>query len=84
MKKLFLLIVVAIAFNAKSQTNTFPSSGSAGIGTLAPNASSLLDVTSTSKGVLMPRMTKAQRDLIATPATGLMIFQTNQTPGFYW
>ena len=84
MKKLFLLFVVAIALNAKSQTNTFPTSGSAGIGTLSPHGSALLDVTSTTKGVLIPRMTKGQRDLIATPATGLMIFQTNQTPGFYW
>ena len=84
MKKLFLLFVVAIALNAKSQTNTFPTSGSAGIGTLSPNASALLDVTSTTKGLLMPRMTKTQRDAIATPATGLIIFQTNQTPGFYW
>ena len=84
MKKIFLLFAIAIAFNAKSQTNTFPTTGSAGIGTLAPNATALLDITSTTKGVLMPRMTKAQRDLIATPATGLMIFQTNQTPGFYW
>ncbi len=54
------------------------------IGTLAPNASSLLDITSTTKGVLIPRMTKTQRDAILTPATGLMIYQTNSTPGFYF
>lgn len=64
--------------------NTFPSSGSAGIGTASPNASSILDVVSTTKGVLIPRMTKAERDAIASPATGLLIYQTNSTPGFYY
>src|SRR6185295_20042693 len=64
--------------------NTFPSTGAAGIGTTTPNASSLLDVTSTSLGVLVPRMTKTQRDAIVSPATGLLIFQTNSTPGFYY
>lgn len=49
-----------------------------------PDASAALDVKSTSKGVLVPRMTQAQRNAIATPATGLMIFQTDNTPGFYY
>ncbi|HRI21692.1 MAG TPA: tail fiber domain-containing protein, partial [Panacibacter sp.] len=61
-----------------------PATGSAGIGTNAPNASSLLEMVSTSKGLLIPRMTVAQRNAIATPATGLMIYQTNNTPGFYY
>jgi hypothetical protein len=64
--------------------NTFPSSGAAGIGTTTPNASSLLDVTSTTKGVLVPRMTQTQRNAIVSPATGLLIFQTDKTPGFYY
>jgi hypothetical protein len=64
--------------------NTFPSSGSAGIGTASPNASSILDVVSTTKGVLVPRMTKTERDAIVSPATGLLIYQTNNTPGFYY
>lgn len=64
--------------------NTFPATGSAGIGTTSPNASSLLEIKSTSKGILIPRMSKSQRDAIATPATGLLIYQTNSTPGFYY
>ena len=38
-----------------------------------PDPSSMLDVKSTSKGILLPRMTLAQRSAIANPATGLMI-----------
>ena len=75
--------MLALAINATSQ-NTFPAAGSVGIGTTSPNINALLDVVSTSKGLLIPRMTKVQRDAIGTPATGLLVFQTNQTPGFYW
>ncbi len=46
--------------------------GSAG----SPNASALLDVQSTVKGVLLPRMTTTQRNAIASPATGLEIYNT--------
>jgi trimeric autotransporter adhesin len=48
------------------------------------DASSLLDVSSTAKGILVPRMTQAQRNAIGSPATGLMIYQTDNTPGFYY
>ncbi len=57
-----------------------------GIGTTLPDTSSELDVSSplNNKGVLIPRMTQAQRDLIATPATSLLIYQTDNSPGFYY
>src|SRR5881394_711524 len=89
MKSVFTLVatvlLLALLMNkSHAQTNTFPSTGAAGIGTLAPDASSLLDITSTTKGILIPRMTKTQRDAIAAPVTGLMIYQTNSTPGFYY
>ncbi|HYK43640.1 MAG TPA: tail fiber domain-containing protein [Parafilimonas sp.] len=67
-----------------SQTNVFPSTGSAGIGTTTPDASSIVEMKSTTQGMLIPRMSKTQRDAIGSPATGLMIFQTNSTPGFYY
>jgi hypothetical protein len=41
------------------------------------NASALLDMTSTTKGILIPRMTTLQRNAIVTPATGLMVYDTN-------
>ena len=35
------------------------------------------------KGMLIPRMTSTQRDAITSPATGLLVYQTDNTPGFY-
>lgn len=52
-----------------------------GIGTLTPNASALLDLTSTTKALLLPRMTKTQRDAISSPVAGMAIYQTDNTPG---
>lgn len=89
MKKIYVaLIAVSVlhlaTVNLNAQTNTFPTTGSAGIGTLAPNASSLLEVVSTTKGILIPRMTATQKTAIVSPATGLLIYQTNSQPGFYY
>ena len=65
-------------------SNIFNNGGSVGIGTASPNASAALDVNSTSKGLLLPTMTQTQRNGISNPATGLLIFQTDNTPGFYY
>jgi len=58
--------------------------GGVGIGTTAPDASAALDIVSSSKGALLPRLTAAQVAAIASPATGLLVFQTDNTPGFYY
>ncbi|MFD0963541.1 hypothetical protein [Pseudofulvibacter geojedonensis] len=57
-----------------------------GIGTTTPNASAALEIESTDSGILIPRMTQAQRDAITVSAatTGLLIYQTDNTPGFYY
>ncbi|MBK9337643.1 MAG: hypothetical protein IPM98_14195 [Lewinellaceae bacterium] len=47
-----------------------------------PDPSAILDMTSTDKGVLVPRMTTGQRTMIAAPATGLLVFDTNT--GSFW
>lgn len=54
-----------------------------GIGTTSPAASSILDITSTTKGVLVPRMTASQRGLIGAPAEGLMVYQTDAPMGLW-
>ncbi len=48
------------------------------------NASSVLDIKSTSKGLLIPRVTLSERNLISNPASGLLVFQTTDTPGYYY
>ena len=68
MKKLITLLALCCAtiiLNAQS----------VGINTV-PAASAALDVSSTTKGMLVPRMTTAQRDAIASPTTGLMVYNT--------
>jgi hypothetical protein len=55
-----------------------------GVGTTTPDASSVLDITSTTKGLLIPRMLAGDRTAIDTPATGLMVYQTDGTAGFYY
>jgi hypothetical protein len=69
MKKLMLLAVLAaISLTTYAQV---------GVGTATPHASAALDVTSTTKGLLPPRMTQTQRNAISTPMAGLMVYCTN-------
>lgn len=49
-----------------------------------PDASAVLDAKSTNKGMLVPRMTQAQRNAIGSPANSLLIYQTDNTPGYYY
>ena len=71
-----LLIFVFLSFSIKAQT---------GIGTATPNAAAKLEIAATDKGLLIPRMTKAQREAItlSSAANGLMVYQTNDVSGFY-
>lgn len=55
-----------------------------GIGTNTPDASAALDVSSTNKGLLVPHLTAAQRNGISQPATGLLVYQTDDVAGFYY
>ncbi|GAA4432275.1 hypothetical protein GCM10023091_04090 [Ravibacter arvi] len=71
MKKLFLIPVWVAAV-----TPGLFGQG-VGIGTLTPHTSAMLDVQSTEKGFLLPRMTGAQRQAIASPADGLLVYDTD-------
>lgn len=52
-------------------------------GGTSPDSSAMLDVSSTDKGILIPRMTAAERLAITNPANGLLVFQTDGNNGFY-
>ena len=71
-------LITGFAFSLNAQ-----SVGINGDGT-APDNSAMLDVSSTTKGFLAPRMTAAQKAAITSPATGLLIYQTDGTSGFYY
>jgi hypothetical protein len=57
--------------------------GGVGVGTIIPDSSSALEVKSSSKGLLIPRMTLLQRNAISNPANALVIYQTDGISGFY-
>lgn len=67
-----VLSAMLIAF-LTINTETF---AQVGIGTLTPDVSSMIDMTSTTKGMLAPRMTTAQKNAITTPASGLLVYDT--------
>lgn len=79
MKKLVTTVVFGtISFFCFAQNVAINASGA------VASSSAILDVSSTNSGALIPRMTKAQRDLIGSPTTALLIYQTDNTPGFYY
>jgi trimeric autotransporter adhesin len=69
MKKIIILLLLVLC-------GTLQTVAQVGIGTNTPNANAALEVASTSQGVLLPRMTTAQRDAIVSPAKGLTVFNT--------
>ncbi len=79
MKKLFATIIVLfIGVNTLFSQVAVNTDGS------AADNSAILDVKSTNKGMLIPRMTKTQRDAISSPATGLMVFNTTDSSFYYY
>jgi len=64
--------------------NSATANSRVGIGTTAPNASAALEVKSVTQGILIPRMTQAQREAIVSPAEGLLVYQSNNTKGFWY
>ena len=63
---------------------TFLGHAQIGIGTVTPNVSSVLDITSTTKGLLAPRMTTAERIAIVTPAESLLVYDTTVKAFYYY
>jgi len=72
-----VLVVLLYSMMASSQT------GSVGIGTTSPNSSAALEIASSTKGILIPRMSSVQRNAIPSPAAGLMVYD-NTTNSFWF
>ena len=72
MRKIYAVTLLCL-FGLYTQAQ---STGKVGIGTNSPNASAQLDITSTDKGLLIPRLTTAQQAAVSSPATGLLVFNT--------
>jgi microcystin-dependent protein len=79
MKIKLLLAISALFINLVSQAQLAVNTDGS-----APVTSAMLDVKSTSKGLLAPRMTAAQRALIVSPAAGLTVYQTDAQAGYYF
>lgn len=75
---LALLSLLGILFQSSAQNIAISTDDT------LPDSSAILDVKSTAKGMLIPRMTEAQKLAIGTPANGLIIFQTDKNSGFYY
>ncbi len=73
--------ITALYQGSSTQNNT---GGNLGINTNTPHPSAALDITDTQRGLLIPRMTATQRNSISNPAEGLMVYQTNETSGFWY
>src|SRR5215471_9982755 len=80
MKKILLLLLITngLVIGIFGQAVGINTDGS------LPDASSILDIKSTGKGLLIPRMTTAQRTAITSPASGLMVFDTNSKSFWYY
>ena len=79
MKSRLLPLIVLVFFSFF----TLKTNAQVGINTTAPDASSALDIQSTEAGLLIPRMTTAERDAITDPANALLVFDTDLN-GYYF
>jgi hypothetical protein len=77
MKKAFIILITFFTITVSAQNVAINESGT------AADSSAMLDVASTSKGMLIPRMTTAQREMIEFPAIGLLVFD-NVTETFWF
>ena len=77
----FLYLVLLLFFLPTIQSKIH---SQVGMGTTNPDPSAVLDMVSTTQGVLTPRMTTAQRLLVATPADGLLIYDTDEGAFYYY
>lgn len=78
MKKVYLIATLFVSVTAFAQKDNV------GIGTTKPDQSAALEISSSNKGLLTPRMSLQQRSSIQNPAIGLIVYQTDLLSGFYF
>ncbi|MBI4946601.1 MAG: hypothetical protein HY840_09390 [Bacteroidetes bacterium] len=84
MKTNYLIFIAILVLNLKLETlNCFAQAAINTTNNPADN-SAMLDVSATDRGVLIPRMTQTERNAIVNPANSLLIYQTNNSPGYYY
>lgn len=83
-KLVLMFIFGCMCFTSYSQSNNSELPTSINEDGTAPHSSAILDVQSDSKGMLVPRMTSVQRTGIATPATGLLVYDTDSNSFWYY
>ncbi len=77
MKRIAFFLLLAILAQSINAQNI-------GIGTSTPNPKALVDISSTTKGLLIPSMTSLQRTLIPSPPNGLMVYDTDQNQFYHF
>ena len=78
MQKVYCLLLFMIPLLIRAQSVGISNTS------ITPDASSILELKSTRQGLLIPRMLSTERTAISSPATGLMIYQTEAPAGFYY
>lgn len=78
------LKIATVLIVSLSVTNCFSQSVSISNNGAVADTTAILDVSSTKKGLLIPRMTSLQKNAIINPATGLLIYQSDGDTGFYY
>ncbi|MEO5645610.1 MAG: hypothetical protein ABIQ40_06065 [Bacteroidia bacterium] len=80
----FYRVVAAAAFCWIGLSEVLTAQNNVGIGTTTPDASSILEMQSTTQGVLVPRMQAVARIAIAAPANGLLVYDLDSMCFFYY
>lgn len=74
---IYIIIILLVSNFINAQNNI-------GIGTTFPDPSSILDLTSSTQGILVPRMSSAARMIIASPANGLLVFDNDSNSFWFY
>lgn len=78
MKQIIIVVIASFIISTLSAQVAINTDGS------IADASAMLDVSSTAKGMLIPRMSETERNSISSPATGLMVFVTDDSTFYYY